>query len=51
VLFSEKLKNYSKKPYFENEFLKYEGQKINSPEKYLPKKEFLEYHLDTIFNK
>ena len=50
ILFSEKLKVNSKKTYFDNQFKKYEGQKISIPEKYIPKKDFLEYHLDVIFN-
>jgi hypothetical protein len=32
-------------------FASIENQKIIEPLKYLPKKEFLEYHLDTIFLK
>ncbi len=51
ILISDKLKKHSKKEYYKMEFEKYEGLKLNSPSKYFPKKEFVEYHLDTIFNK
>ncbi|MDP1815118.1 MAG: HNH endonuclease [Leadbetterella sp.] len=51
ILISDKLKKNSKKEYYKSEFEKYEGLKLNSPSKYFPKKEFVEYHLDTIFNK
>jgi putative restriction endonuclease len=51
ILISDKLKKHSKKEYYKLEFEKYEGHKLNAPSKYFPKKEFIEYHLDTIFNK
>lgn len=51
ILISDKLKKNSKKEYYKTEFEKYEGLKLSSPSKYFPKKEFVEYHLDTIFNK
>lgn len=35
----------------EDFFFKYQGQRINLPEKFLPAKEFLDYHYDVIFKK
>lgn len=35
----------------EDFFLKYEGYAINLPEKFFPKKEFLEYHYEEVFKK
>ena len=35
----------------ENFFLKYEGYAINLPEKFFPKKDFLEYHYEEVFKK
>lgn len=32
-------------------FLQYKGQKIHMPDKFIPKKEFLEYHNDVIFER
>lgn len=46
---SEKLKRQNKKPYFEKTFKDLEGRKIHLPVKYLPKREFLDYHFTTIF--
>lgn len=51
ILISDKLKKYSKKEYYKTEFEKYEGLKLNSPSKYFPKKEFIDFHLNNIFNK
>ncbi len=49
VLVSSKLKRNSSKPYFEQYFGHLENKTINLPVKYIPEKEFLEYHLDTVF--
>ncbi len=46
---SEKIKRQNKKPYFEKTFKNLEGRKIHLPLKYLPKREFLEYHFTNIF--
>jgi putative restriction endonuclease len=51
VLLSSKLKKYSKTEYYSSEFEKYEGQKLINPTKYFPKKEFIDFHLNNIFNK
>jgi putative restriction endonuclease len=49
IVLSKEIK--SKTDYYLSHFANVEKQKINTPNKYLPKKEFLEYHLDTIFQK
>lgn len=49
IIISEKLKLNTAKPYYRKYFTHLENQKINLPPKYYPKKEFIEYHLDTIF--
>lgn len=46
---SPKIKEQSDKPYFEKTFKGLEGRKIDLPLKYLPKREFLEYHFTNIF--
>ena len=51
VLISKKINEHSEKPYYRNYFAKIRGAKLNQPEKYYPKKDFLEYHLDMIFEK
>lgn len=50
IILSEKLKAYSSENYYLN-FFNIGGRKLALPERYLPKKVFLEYHLDTIFLK
>ena len=49
VRFSPKITAHATKPYFEKHFSPFEGSKISIPAKYLPRKEFLEFHADTIF--
>jgi len=51
VVVSNKIKHNSKKDYYKTYFKHIENQEIFLPERYLPKAEFLEYHLDTIFQK
>lgn len=51
IVLSEKLKKRKKEPYFQEHFGKIEGVDIRPPSKFFPRKEFLEYHLDKIFNK
>lgn len=46
---SEKIKEQSNKPYFEKTFRDLEGRKMDLPLKYLPKREFLDYHFTNIF--
>lgn len=48
IILSNKLKANSTENYYQRYF-NIEGEKLTLPERYLPKKEFLEYHLDTIF--
>ena len=49
ILLSATLKNKKSSPYFSKWFSGLEGSKICMPNKYYPKKEFLEYHLDQVF--
>lgn len=51
VLISKKITEHSKKSYYRAYFSELRGAKLNQPEKYYPKKDFLEYHLDVIFEK
>ncbi len=51
IIFADTLKKKKNTEYFQKFFLSIENQEILKAQKYLPKKEFLEYHLDTIFNK
>lgn len=51
VLISKKLTEHSNKPYYRTYFSQIKGAKLNQPEKYYPKKDFLEYHLDMVFEK
>lgn len=51
VLLSDKLKLKKNTEYFGRYFEKIENQPLIAPQKYFPKKEFIQYHLDKIFNK
>jgi putative restriction endonuclease len=51
VMLSNELKKKKDAPYFSKHFAIIEKQKISTPLGYLPRKEFLEYHLDVIFDK
>jgi putative restriction endonuclease len=51
ILFSSRLKKKKNTDYFSKYFAFIENQELLLPQKYLPKKEFIQYHLDTIFNK
>lgn len=51
ILLSTSLKTKKETSFFKNHFAPIENQKITEPKKYLPRKEFLEFHLDTIFQK
>jgi putative restriction endonuclease len=46
---SRYIKEQNAKPYFEKTFKDVEGKKIYLPLKYLPKREFLDYHFTKIF--
>jgi len=50
-MLSDKLKVKRKAEYYSAFFSKIENQKITLPQKYQPKKEFIQYHLDEVFNK
>ena len=49
IILSSKLLEHKNETYFEKHFGFLESKKLNLPERFLPKKEFLEYHLDSIF--
>lgn len=51
VLLSKSLIEHSGKDFYGRFFSHLKGSKIQLPERFLPKREFLEYHLDTIFKK
>jgi putative restriction endonuclease len=51
VILSANLKKKKETSFYQSHFASIENLKITDPVKYLPRKEFLEYHLDTIFNK
>ncbi|MEO8235964.1 MAG: HNH endonuclease [Flavobacterium sp.] len=51
VILSDSLKKKCKTEFYQTHFAPIENLKITEPIKYLPRKEFLEYHLDTIFEK
>ena len=48
IILSKKIKAKSKENYFEK-FFNMNGRELILPERHLPNKEFLEYHLDAIF--
>jgi len=51
VVLSQQLKKKKDSPFYHSHFAPIENLKITNPIKYLPRKEFLEYHLDSIFEK
>jgi len=51
ILTSPILKKKMKENYYERYFAHLTNTQLHLPKKYLPKKEFLEFHLDTIFKK
>ena len=51
VILSSTLKKKKDTLFFKNHFAPIENLKITKPVKYLPRKEFLEFHLDTVFEK
>jgi putative restriction endonuclease len=51
ILISEKLKKKKDADYYGKYFAPIENQLLISPQRYFPKKEFIQYHLDVIFNK
>jgi putative restriction endonuclease len=51
VILSASLKKKKETSFYQSHFATIESLKITNPIKYLPRKEFLEYHLDTIFDR
>ncbi len=51
ILVSNQLKKSKQKDFYNRYFGHLETSKILIPKKYMPKKEFLEYHLDVVFGK
>ena len=51
IILADKLKKRRNEAYFQEHFGKIEGQEIRPPGKFFPRREFLEYHLNEIFNK
>lgn len=51
ILVSSTIKSKENRDYYPALFGKLEGAVIHLPQKYLPKKEFLQFHLDTIFKR
>jgi putative restriction endonuclease len=51
LLISNDLKKKSKQDYYSKHFSILENEKINLPQRYFPNKEFIQFHLDTIFHK
>lgn len=51
IILSKDLKKKSTSTFFANHFAIIENKKITEPLSYFPRKEFLEYHLDVIFEK
>ncbi|WP_298352968.1 HNH endonuclease [Runella sp.] len=51
VVISKDLKMNANKDYYQKYFAELENKKLLLPIRYLPKKEFLQFHLDTVFSK
>jgi putative restriction endonuclease len=51
IVLSSALKKKSKSPYYHQQFSFVDGTKLLLPQKYYPKKEFLEFHMDSVFKK
>jgi putative restriction endonuclease len=51
IVLSSSLKKKQNTEFYHNHFASIDNLKITTPIKYLPKVEFLEYHMDTIFDK
>ena len=49
IMISSELKKKSESPYYTNFFGKFENQQINLPDRFLPNKDFLDYHLNEKF--
>ena len=51
VILSNKLKKNETKDYYKKYFAPFENVKLDMPQKYLPNPDFLEWHLDCVFEK
>lgn len=51
IIISDKLKRKKEADYYGKYFAPIENQSLILPQRYFPKKEFIQYHLDVIFNK
>ncbi|RAR75552.1 HNH endonuclease [Flavobacterium aciduliphilum] len=51
IILSKELKTKKETAFYSNHFASVENQKITEPLSYFPRKEFLEYHMDVIFEK
>ena len=51
IIFSSSLKKKENLEYYQNNFAFIKDKTLRAPLKYIPKKEFLEYHRDVIFDK
>ena len=51
IVFSNYLKEFYTADYYNIYFKEIEGKKLKLPNRFLPKKEFIEYHMNNCFNK
>ena len=51
ILLSEKIKKRKNKDFYGQYFASLENKSLILPQKYLPRKEFIQYHLDMVFEK
>ncbi|MEN9523319.1 MAG: hypothetical protein RL065_1696, partial [Bacteroidota bacterium] len=51
ILLSKDLKKKHKHDYYSKYFLPIENMEIAKPQRYTPNKEFIQYHLDSVFEK
>ena len=51
ILISKELKQFSKEAFYNFHFGQFENKPLKEPGKYLPRKEFIEYHLNSVFRK
>ena len=51
IVVATELKKKQQYPFYQNHFATLEGAKIELPQKYFPKKEFLQFHQDVVFKK
>jgi len=49
IILSSELKTREKKAFYQSTFGNLNGLRLQLPQKYLPKKEFLQFHMDSIF--